>query len=56
MTHSTFPNEKDKSFSVEETSQADQIILECRLVDSLQNQVDRYNSKLKNFQLRLEME
>jgi len=56
MTHSTLTTEKNKSFSIEETSQAEQIILECRLVDSLQKQVDRYNPKLKNFQLRLEIE
>ncbi|MGC2573012.1 MAG: hypothetical protein WA364_15990 [Candidatus Nitrosopolaris sp.] len=49
-------NDTDLSFPVEERSEAEQIVLECRVTDYLQQQVDRYNSKLKNFQLRLEME
>jgi hypothetical protein len=56
MTHGALPNEKDKSFPLEERSNADQIVLECRLVDSLQKRIERCNSKLKNFQLKLEME
>ena len=56
MTHGTLPTETDKSFSLEERSQADQLVFECRMVDSLQKEVDRCNSKLKNLQLRLEMD
>jgi hypothetical protein len=33
MTHDTLPNEKDKSFPLEERSDADQIVLECNLTE-----------------------
>jgi hypothetical protein len=56
MTHSTLHTEKDKSFPLRERSEADQIVLECRLTDYLKEQVDRCNLHLKNLQFRLEME
>ena len=56
MTHNTLHTGKDMFFPLEERSQADQIVLECRVTDYLQEQVERCNSHLKNFQFRLEME
>jgi hypothetical protein len=56
MTHNTLHVTKGKHFPSEERSQVDQIVLECRVTDRLQKQVDRWNRRLKNFQLKLEME
>jgi len=46
----------DLSFPVEERSEAEQIVLECSVTNYLQQQVDRCNRHLKNFQYRLKME
>ena len=40
----------------EKSSEVGQILLECKLTDYLQRQLERCNSKFKNFQLRLVME
>jgi hypothetical protein len=56
MTHDTLSTEKDKSFPLEEKSEADQIVLECHVTDYLQEEIDRCNLHyLKNFQLGLIM-
>jgi hypothetical protein len=46
----------DLPFPVEERSNVEQIDLECRVADYLQQQVDRCNRHLKNFQYILKME
>jgi hypothetical protein len=46
----------DRCETLEERSELDQIDIECKLPDYLQRQVNRCNSHLKSFQLRLEME
>jgi hypothetical protein len=46
----------DLPFPVEERSKVEQIDLECRVTDYLQQQVDHCNRHLKNFQLFLEMD
>jgi hypothetical protein len=46
----------DRCETLEERSEADQIVWECKVTDYLQEQVDFFNPTLKSFQLRLEME
>jgi hypothetical protein len=46
----------DRCETLEERSEADQIVWECKVTDYLQRQVDLFNPTIKSFQLRLEME
>lgn len=56
MTHNTLHASRGKSSHQEGGRHQDHIIFECRLVDSLQKQVNRCSSRLKTFELRLERE
>jgi hypothetical protein len=54
--NTSFATKKKISRPKAELSEVDQILLEVELTDYLQNEVDRCNSRLKNFKLRLTME